>query len=162
MVALRRAERCGALRTETIIATVFIPLAAIGGALAVKFLDRLRRRDADAESEQIIEQAQQEVANRRKEAELEIKESMIRQKGELESEMNRTRDELRERERNLERRQESADKKADHLLKQERIVESTQRRLAEKVEDTERRNVDLSKLLDMQRQTLHELSGLDQ
>ena len=149
------------MRTETIIATIFIPLAAIGGALAVKFLDRLRRRDADAEANQIIEQAQQEVSNRRKEAELEIKESMIRQKGELESEMNRIRDELRERERNLDRRQESADKKADHLLKQERIVEATQRRLAEKLEDTERRNVELSKLLDMQRQTLHELSGLD-
>ncbi len=47
------------------------------------------------------------------------------------------------------------------LRKQERIVEGTQRRLTERLEDTNRRNEELTKLLDMQRQTLHDLSGLN-
>ena len=140
---------------------VMIGGATILGALAVKFLDRLRGREADAEARQIIDQANQEVANRKKEAELEIKETMIREKGTLEAEINRLRDELRERERVLDRRQESADKKADHLLKQDRIVEGTQRRVAEKLEDLDSRGLELDKLLDVQRQTLHELSGLN-
>jgi ribonuclease Y len=40
------------------------------------------------------------------------------------------------------------------------MVEGTQRRLAEKLDDADRQKVELQKLTDMQRQTLHELSGL--
>lgn len=134
--------------------------AAFLGAFGIKFLDRLRRRDVESEAKSILEQAQLNVANRRKEAELEIKEAMLQQRTTMEQEQNRAREELRERERALDKRQESLDQKGEHLHKQERIVESTQRRLTEKLEDTERRNEELSKLLDLQRQTLHEMTGL--
>ena len=40
------------------------------------------------------------------------------------------------------------------------MVESNQRKLTEKIEDANRRKEELAKLLDLQRQTLHELSGL--
>ena len=43
---------------------------------------------------------------------------------------------------------------------QERFVEGTQRKLTEKIQVTEKRNQELAKLLDLHRQTLHELSGL--
>lgn len=145
---------------EQLIIVVVVVVATIMGALGVKFFDRLQGKEAEAEAAAIIERSHQEVANRKKEAELEIKEMMFQRKSELESEMMHAREELRERERVLDRRQESADQKADHLLKQERIVEQTQRRLAEKVLDMERRNEELDKLLDMQRQTLHEVTGL--
>lgn len=137
-----------------------IVLAALLGAGAVKMIDHLRRKEAEAEAQAILRRSEQEVANRKKEAELEIKEEMIRQRSTLEAEMMRVREELRERERALDRRHESLDHKADHLLKQERIVEQTQRRLSERLADTERRNEELSKLMDMQRQTLHEVTGL--
>ncbi|MEX1223778.1 MAG: ribonuclease Y, partial [Pirellulales bacterium] len=52
------------------------------------------------------------------------------------------------------------DQQAEQLQKQERMVETNQRKLAEKIEETTRRNDDLGKLLDLQRQTLHQLSGL--
>ena len=42
------------------------------------------------------------------------------------------------------------------------MVESTQRKLTERIQDANRRKDELSKLLDLQRQTLHELSGLSQ
>ena len=42
------------------------------------------------------------------------------------------------------------------------MVESTQRKLTERIQDANRRKEELSKLLDLQRQTLHELSGLSQ
>ncbi len=145
---------------STLILPVSIAVSAIMTALAVKFLDRLRGKDAEAQAQGILQRAEQDVANRRKEAELEIKEKMLHQKSSLESEMMQQREELRERERVLDRRQESADQKADHLLKQERIVEQTQRRVAERLSDLDRRNKELDKLLDMQRQTLHEITGL--
>lgn len=139
---------------------VIIPVAAILGAVAIKALDRIRRKEAESEARSILKQANLDIANRKKEAELEIKEATIQQKSELENEMARTREELRERERVLDKRQDSVEQKSEHLLKQERIVEGTQRRLTEKLAVTERRDEELSKLLDMQRQTLHEVTSL--
>ncbi len=128
--------------------------------VAVRLLDRLRRRDAETEARSIIDRAQTDAANRLKEAQLEIKEQSIQQKADMDRELSKVRDELRERERSLDKRQSSIEQQAEDLRKQERIVEGTQRRLAERLEDTNKRNDELTKLMDMQRQTLHELSGL--
>ena len=143
---------------------IFTVLFVSGGVLlgfGVKaFLDRLRRREAESEAKSILSRAEVDIGNMRKEAELENKEMMIVKKGELEDEMARVRDELRERERTLDKRQDTIDQKQEHLTKQERAVEGTQRRLTEKLADTERRDEELAKLLDMQRQALHEVTGL--
>ena len=50
--------------------------------------------------------------------------------------------------------------RADQLQKQEKMVESNQRKLAEKLEDANRRQAELDNLLDIQRQTLHKISGM--
>ena len=143
----------------------FLPAitGVVGFAIAVvlvKLFDRLRRRDAEAEAKQIVERAERDAANLVKEGELEIKEKTIQQRGEIDKELTKERDELRERERTLDKRQEAAEQQAENLRRQEKIVENTQRRLAEKVEDTNRYNEELSKVLDMQRQALHEITGL--
>ena len=82
--------------------------ALIAAALtftAVKLLDRLRRKDAETEARQIIERADREATNRRREAELEIKERALQQKAKTEEELGKVRDELRERERLLDKSQ---------------------------------------------------------
>lgn len=126
----------------------------------LKLLDRLRKIDAETQAREIVHKADQEAASKTKEAELAIRERDLSQKAEAERQFNIIREELRERERTLDKRQETLQQQADDVRKQERIVESTQRRLADRLEDTNRRNEELSKLLDMQRQTLHSLSGL--
>ena len=103
---------------------------------------------------------QVEVENRRREAELEIKEMALQQQAESEKELRRLRGELHERERLLDKRQDALEEQAEVLRKQEKMVESTQRKLTERIQDANRRKEELSKLLDLQRQTLHELSGL--
>ena len=50
--------------------------------------------------------------------------------------------------------------RVDQLSKQEKMVESNQRRLAEKLDDATRRQKELDDLLDIERQTMHQLSGL--
>ena len=146
---------------EVIVVVVATLLAAVMGGVAVKLIDRLRRKDAETEVQNILERAAQDVSNRRREAELEIKEAEIKQKAAADQELFRGREELREKERTLDKRQELLEQQTEDLRKQEKIVEGTQRRLKEKLEDTNRRNDDLSKLMDMQRQTLHELAGLN-
>jgi len=135
-------------------------LAAVLTFLLVKLLDRLRRKDAESEAKEIVHKAEQEVDSHRREAELEIKELAIRQQAESEKEFRRIRGELHERERLLDKRQDTLEEQAEQIRKQEKIVESTQRKLTERIQDTNRRKEELSKLLDLQRQTLHELSGL--
>jgi ribonuclease Y len=128
--------------------------------VGVKFLDHLRRRDAESEAKQIIERAEQEVERQRREAELGIKEAAIQQKAEGEKELRRLREELHNRERSLDKRQDALEQQGEQLRKQEKIVESTQRKLTERIQDTTRLKEELAKLLDVQRQTLHEVSGL--
>ncbi len=123
-------------------------------------LNRMRRRDAEADAKTIVEQGEREAANRLREAELEIKEKGVQQRATVEKELAAMREELRDRERSLDKRQESQEQQADDMRKQERIVEGTQRRLTERLEENARRNEELAKLLDVQRQTLHQISGL--
>lgn len=146
---------------EQVIAVAFSALlAAALTFLLVRLLDRLRRKDAESESQSIIRKAKQQVADRQREAELEIKESTLKQKTENEKELRKLRGDLHERERLLDKRQDTLEEQAEQLRKQEKIVENTQRKLTERIQDTNRRKEELSKLLDVQRQTLHELSGL--
>lgn len=128
--------------------------------VAVKFLDRLRRKDAETEARDIVERAQRDAANHVKEAELEVKERAMHERARVEKELSTQREQLLERERVLDKRQQAVEQQSDDLRKQERMVETTQRRLAERLEEAGRRNEELTKLLDIQRQTLHQLSGL--
>ena len=137
--------------------------ALIGAALGVGaklVMDRMRQKDAESRANEIREAAERDAANLVREAELEIKERELQQKAENEKALASTREKLRERERTLDKREESIEHQTDDVRKQERMVESTQRRLTEKLEDTTRRNEELAKLLDIQRQTLHELTGM--
>jgi len=107
-----------------------------------------------------MERAEQDAATRLKETDLVIKERELAQKAEAEKELSRSRDEIRERERALDKRHESLTQQEDDLRKQQKMVESNQRRLADRLEDANRRHEELGKMLEVQRQTLHTVSGL--
>jgi ribonuclease Y len=136
-------------------------LTAVLTFVLVKLLDRLRRKDAESEARQILERAERDAATKLREAELEIKAKALDEKAAAERELSKLRDELRERERVLDKRQETLEQQADDMRKQERIVESTQRRLAERLDEVNSRQEEASKLVDMQRQRLHEVSGMN-
>ncbi|MEN6459336.1 MAG: ribonuclease Y [Thermoguttaceae bacterium] len=142
---------------------VFLCVLAFAAAFVlIKVLDRLRLRDAESEARELVHRTQLEVENRRREAELEIKETALHQQAESEKELRRIRGELHERERLLDKRQDALEEQAEVVRRQEKIVEASQRKLTERIQEANHRKEELTKLLDMQRQTLHELSGLNQ
>ena len=149
---------------DILLQVLFYVVVCVGPAILtfvlIKLLDYLRRRDAESEAQQIVSRAKQDVETLRRETELELKEIAIQHKAEGEKELRKLRQELHNRERLLDKRQDALEQQGEHLRKQEKIVESTQRKLTERIQDANRRKEDLSKLLDLQRQTLHELSGL--
>ena len=108
----------------------------------------------------ILEKAEMQAVSRRKEAEVEAKELALLEKSRIEEQLNEARQKLFERERQLEKQQDMVAQRGDQLQKQEKMVESNQRKLAEKLEDASRRQGELDNLLDIQRQTLHKVSGM--
>lgn len=145
-------------------ATIVIVTAVLAFSLSfglIRLLDYLRRKDAETEARRIVEDARREVENRKKEAELEIKELAIQQKAEGERELGKIRQELHERERILDKRQDAVEQQAEQIRKQEKMVETTQRKLVERIDEANRRSEELQKMIDMERQTLHQLSGLN-
>ncbi len=135
-------------------------VAALMGMGLVKLLDYLRRRDADKEAAQIIERAEIEAKTLRKEAAVEAKEMALQEKDRLERENNDIRNTLHERERHLDKQEDTINQRSEQMLKQEKMVENNQRRLAEKIDDATRRQKELDDLLNLERQTMHQLSGL--
>lgn len=150
--------------TSQIVIAVIVS-AVLAAALTfglLRMLDHLRRRDAEAEAKQILDQAKIERDNRLREADLQAKELLIQQKAEGEKELRKVREELHERDRLLDKRQDALEQQSEQIRKQEKMVEANQRKLTERIQEANRRREELSKVLDMQRQTLHELSGLSQ
>ncbi|MCG8450235.1 MAG: Rnase Y domain-containing protein, partial [Pirellulales bacterium] len=139
---------------------ITITVAALLGMGVIKLLDYLRKRDSEKEARQIIERADVEAASRRKEAEVEAKELGLQEKSRLERENNEIRNQLHERERHLDKTEDSLNQRNEQLLKQEKMVENNQRRAAEKLDDVNRRQKELDDLLNLERQTMHKLSGL--
>ncbi len=135
-------------------------IAVILTFILVKLLDRLRKKDAEAEAQKIVDAAKQEVENLRKQTDLELKEKAIELRAEGEKELAQMRQELHERERTLDKRQDAADQLADQLRKQEKMVENNQRKLAEQISETRKKNEELQSLAEAQREKLHEISGL--
>lgn len=126
----------------------------------VKLFGWLRKRDAEKEAREILDKANTAKAATLKEAEIEAKEIALQVKTKNEEEANKVRQKLHERERQLDKVEDGLTQRADQLTKQERMVESNQRRLSEKIDDATRRQKELDDLLDVERQTLHRISGL--
>ncbi len=139
---------------------IAVAVSAVSTFAAIKFIDRLRQMDAERAAKDILSRAERDAANLMKEADLKAKESLLTQKADLEAQVNRSRDEVRERERALDKRNETLQQLSDDLRKQERMVEANQRKAAERVEEANRQREELGQLIENQKTALHNISGL--
>lgn len=134
--------------------------AVIGLAAAIGWL-MIAKRDARSQAAAILEEGRKAAADQVKEAEFKIRERELAAKAKFDQETNQVKDRLRDLERDLDKRGSTLEQQSDGLRKQERIVEGNQRRLADKLERIGQREQELDKILDQQRQKLHQVSGLD-
>lgn len=135
-------------------------LAALATYFFIRRTDRAKLRDAESQAGEILQRAEHDAESIKREAELKIKEDSIRLKEHSDKEMQKNRQELYDRERSLDKRQDLIDKQADDLRKQEKLVENTQKKLTERIEENRQRGDELQGLIEQERQTLHTISGL--
>ena len=129
--------------------------------LAIRISDKLRLRDIDTKSKEIMYRAELDAEKITREAELAAKEQAIKLKEKSDKEQRHFRHEIHERERALEKAEDAIEKSKEDLAKQEKLVESTQLKLKNKLVESDRKNGELDAILEKERQTLHEISGMN-
>jgi len=140
---------------------LFVSLLAALAGLAVGWIfERLVRGAAYQQRDQILAQATTDAENIRKSQELAAKEDLLKRREELERELGETRDELRDQERRLDRRDTLLTEQQQDMTKKERMVEVTQKKLAEKLEQSEVRDAELQQTLRQQQDLLYRISGM--
>src|SRR5258708_583835 len=134
--------------------------AVAAGVAAGWFIERLVRGAAYQKRDEILAEAQRDADPVRKSQELAGKEELLARREELEKEMNRVRDELRDQERRLDRREATVDEQHQDITKKGGMVELTQKKLAERNEAVEARDIELQQVLKQQQDQLYKISGM--
>jgi len=140
--------------------TALIVGLLVGAALGL-FFDRLRMGAAYKNREDIINQAKQEAENVRKEEALKGKEELIVRREELEKEFNAYREEVRQEEKRIDKREALLEDQQSDLRKKEQMLESNQTKLSERLKSVEAKDKELDRVLREEQNLLHKISGLD-
>jgi ribonuclease Y len=116
--------------------------------------------DAKTQAARQLEQAKVESENLIKKGELEKKEKLLQLQSQFDSEMKQQREELRSRETQLVQKESSIKQAGDDLKKQEKLVENTQRKLAEKLDDASKKGEQYNKLISQAQSDLQRVTGM--
>ncbi|MEI7541954.1 MAG: ribonuclease Y [bacterium] len=144
-----------------IIAAVVALLAGTGlGFILRKFISEQRISGAKVFSEQIIENAKKEAGSWKKEAELEVKDKMLKAQSEFDVKTREERRELGDLEKRLRQREENFDKKIETVDKKEKELTQKRTGLDDLEKKLKKNEEDLGLLVGEQRQKLEAISGL--
>ncbi len=153
---------------ELVITAGVALLLGLGGGYAVRtWADRLRKagvqKDVDAMLEQAKREAETIIAQGRtnaKDIEQQAKDGLFQKREEFNKELQGIRNELKDQERRIEKREESLDQQQQALLKKEKIVDKIKREATERREQYERRLKEVEEAQKEQTDKLLEISGL--
>lgn len=147
-----------------------LPALAVGVGLGVVLAwwrDRLALQGVQKRRDDLLAQTEREVEDRRRTAELKLKENeqlakddLFRKREEFNQEVHQVRNDLRDEERKLEKREEGLTHKQHQLQKKERALEHHQKKLVERRDALQVRSKELDELILNQTVKLHEISGL--
>lgn len=135
-------------------------VALVVGVVVGVFFDRLRLGPAYRTKEQLLTEAKNEADNIRKKSELDSKEELLRRKDDLNRELNKSREELRNVERALDKRESGLNEIDGQIKQKERMLQTQQNRLTEKLKAVETQERELDKAFKREQDELFKISGL--
>ena len=125
---------------------ILLIVVAAAIALALGFLSGVSHRkkiaeteigSAEQEAKRIVSDAIKTAEAKKKEAILEGKDEIHRQRAEADKEMNDRRKEIQRQERRIQQKEETLDKKIDHLEQKEEVINQKTRQAEEKLSEAE-------------------------
>ncbi len=134
--------------------------AVIGTYGALHFLGKAKRAAADREVERVLGETEREAARRLQQAEIDAKAEFIKRTDQFDRETADTRNELRDAERRLAKREDGLEKKLETLASKERGLEGVGKRLGEQEKVLEASEKTLRETLAQQRTQLLRISGM--
>ena len=120
----------------------------------------LLKRDARSRANSIVEEAKRGADSKILETELRIKELEIKQQAKVEKERAGFEKQLHEKEKSLDKRESQLSQQADGLRKQESMVQVSQNKLKQKLEEAEKHASSLQEIFEKQRKELLQITGL--
>lgn len=130
------------------------------GAILTWVVNRLMGTDAKTQAARQLEQAKVESENLIKKGELEKKEKLLQLQSQFDTEMKQQREELRSRDTQIVQKESAIKQASDDLKKQEKLVENTQRKLAEKLDDASKKGEQYNKLISQAQSDLQRVTGM--
>jgi ribonuclease Y len=148
-----------------VIVEIVVGIGALGAGTGLGlWLSRARARGvvalAQAEAKEILERARHEAETTARVAELEAKEAALKAKADLEAPIRAERAELGAREKRLQQKEESIDRRADLLHSREPDLERRDKALRSRETEVEEARVKYDDLVAQSRKRLEKLAGL--
>jgi len=146
-----------------VVVGIVTAIVAAGTVYGVsRWLFTKRSRQTQSEAEQIVAKARHDAEAILKEAMVSAKEEAIRARETFEKETVQTREEHRERERLVAKREDALESKMETLSRKEKTVEAGERRVAESENELKVKQTELDRVLADEKRTLFKISGLGQ
>lgn len=146
-----------------VVAAVVAVAAGIGGTLGmVRLLGKARMDAARRDADHIIEQAEKEAQSRRQQAEIDAKSEIIKMRESFEAETGKARNELREEERRIAKRDDNIERKMETLLVKERNLDQLSQKLKDREKSVQGKEEEVEVMLGEQKNNLLRISGMNQ
>ncbi len=137
--------------------------ALISGAIGFllrKFAAERGKKKAEENAKRIVGQAAKEAENKKREAEIEVKDEIHKARTRFEEETRERRQELLRLEKRLEQREQNLERKVDFADRKEKEIRELENSIQDRSKALESRSAELEELLKAERQKLQQMSGL--
>ena len=121
---------------------------------------RLRQVNREKASRNVIKEAKSEAERIVKGADISAREELYKRKERFEKETQDTRQELRQLEKRLSKREDNLERKIDIMTKKEKYIESMASSLSNKEKEVNKKSEEYDQLIQEEKNTLYKVSGL--
>jgi len=144
-----------------------VPLFILWGAIAVligylwrKFIAERTIKAAEKRAKEIIEEAEQVALSKKREIDIEAKETLYRLRNEFEKETRNKKKELQFQEKRIQQRELNLERKAELIEKQSSEIAAAQEELRKKQEEIKNKELHLSSLIEEEKKKLETIAGI--
>jgi len=135
----------------------------VGGAagyFAMRRLESQNLHSSEARAKELISQAERNAENIVKESELKAKDEFFKKREDFNRESELTRNEQREQERRLEKKEDLLEQQNQNLMKKEKHLQQSEKKLHERREHLEVKIKEAETLVEKEKEKLHEITGM--